>query len=83
MLPFDDVIMIRSPYYQYRDFHYKNKTVPPPPYLYNWNHIPGKMAFVLKRGPGSLKILSIKPIDAVSAWGLRLPVVVFVYGTIS
>ena len=56
------VIFIRCPSYQYKDFRYKNKTVQPQPYLYNWNRIPRKM----KRGPGSLKMLSIRPIDVVS-----------------
>ena len=38
--------------YQYRNSHYKDKTVSWPSYLSNGNPIPGKNVFILRRGTG-------------------------------
>ena len=38
--------------YQYRNSHYKNKTVSRPSHLYNGNHYYWKTIFILRRGPG-------------------------------
>ena len=38
--------------YQYKNSHYKDKTVSWSCYLYNGNPIPGKTVLILRRGPG-------------------------------
>ena len=42
---------IKTPSCQYRNIHYKDKTVSRPSYLYNGNPIPGKTVFILRRVP--------------------------------
>ena len=37
--------------FQYKNSDYKGKTASRPSYLYNWNPIPGKTVFILRRGP--------------------------------
>ena len=43
---------IKISFYQYRNFHYKDKTVWRPSYLYNGYPILGKTVFILRQGPG-------------------------------
>ena len=40
---------IKMSSYQYRDSHYKDKTVSQPSYLYNWNPIHRKTVFILRQ----------------------------------
>ena len=45
-------LKLQMPFYQHRNYHYKDKTVSRTIDLYNGNPIPGKTVFILRRTPG-------------------------------
>ena len=54
MLNPGDLLNTKMPSYQYRDSHYKDKTVSRPSYLYDGNPLHGKTVLTLKRRPDEL-----------------------------
>ena len=60
----EDRFNVKTLPYQYRDYHYKNKTVMNPSHLFKWNYFIGKTTYsdILKRPPCRTQWLVSVPI---------------------